>query len=275
MNPEIEILVAGKPIRKYAHLGKTFIESRLDTEFTIKIKNNSSQRILAVPAVDGLSVLDGLEASEKSGGYVLNGYSSYEVKGFRVSDDQVNPFKFTDKKESFAAKNKDSNENTSNCGVIGVRIYAEATSNYHDWIDIWRKKYDEDIRPWERPNPWYPCPRPWKYPYDENPWTYPSYPYPITWCSAISKSTDASIENYSSSESVPQEIFHHGVGYNPKAVEDKVKSVEFDRAHLIDFVEIFFSSRPALEKLGVKFNKEAAVSFPKSFKDGYCKIPQD
>ena len=53
----VDILVNDKPIRKFPHDGKLFVEARDGQEYSIRIKNNSHSRILAITSVDGLDVL--------------------------------------------------------------------------------------------------------------------------------------------------------------------------------------------------------------------------
>ena len=58
-------------------------------------------------------------------GYVVNGLSPIEIKGFRTDNDTVHPFKFSTKRRSYAAKSDEAGGDTSNCGVIGIEVYDE------------------------------------------------------------------------------------------------------------------------------------------------------
>ena len=58
-NYTVDILVNDKPVRKFPFNDKLFVEARKGQEYSIRIKNNSWQRILAVASVDGLDVLTG------------------------------------------------------------------------------------------------------------------------------------------------------------------------------------------------------------------------
>src|SRR4051812_12192845 len=101
---EVEILVNGKPVKKFSHNGKTYIQANKGSEYSIRIKNNSWTRRMFNISVDGINVVNGEAAGNTPFGYVLSGYSTYEVKGFRTSTEEVHPFKFNDKKKSYAAK---------------------------------------------------------------------------------------------------------------------------------------------------------------------------
>ena len=117
----VEILANGHPLQEYFEKGKHYIEARKGTEFSLRIKNNGFKRILAVPSVDGLSVLDGKEAGEESSGYIINGYDSLTIDGWRVSDSEVRKFFFSNPEESYAKRKS----NGDNLGVIGIAIYRE------------------------------------------------------------------------------------------------------------------------------------------------------
>ena len=119
----VDILVNDKPIRKYPHNGKLFVEARKGDSYSIRIKNNSYSRVLAVTSADGLDTLTGKSATENGNGYVINGYNSLTIDGFRVSDEKVARFVFDQKNSSYAASKEDGSER--NVGVIGIRLFTE------------------------------------------------------------------------------------------------------------------------------------------------------
>ena len=121
----VDILVNDKPIRKYPHNGKLFVEARKGDSYSIRIKNNSYSRVLAVTSADGLDTLTGKSATENGNGYVINGYNSLTIDGFRVSDEKVARFVFDQKNSSYAASKEDGSER--NVGVIGIRLFTETT----------------------------------------------------------------------------------------------------------------------------------------------------
>ena len=123
MSYEINVLVNGSRCKQYPHQGKLFIEAKKGSEYSIEIKNNIWSRILAVCSVDGLDVLSGKKADENGNGYVINGYGSLKIDGFRVSNEKVAKFLFDYKGGSYAASKEDGSE--KNVGVIGVRIFTE------------------------------------------------------------------------------------------------------------------------------------------------------
>jgi len=116
---ELDVLVNGKSIVKYPHQGQVYIEGRKGTEYSIRIKNNSNENIIAVVSVDGLSVMDGKEASFNSIGYVVDTFSVLDVPGWRLDNDSIARFKFGEREEAYADQ-KGAGENV---GVIGCAFF--------------------------------------------------------------------------------------------------------------------------------------------------------
>ena len=128
-NYEVEVLVNGNPVREYVHKGKFYIEGRKEVPYRIKVRNNGHSRIKAVISVDGLSVLSGEEATLLGRGYIINGYDSLVVEGWRKNDNNVAEFYFSDRENSYSVRSGNGRENI---GVIGVSIVEEETiyNNY-------------------------------------------------------------------------------------------------------------------------------------------------
>lgn len=127
---EFEVLVNGKPLKEYSHEGKTFIEGREDTCFSIRMRNNTGRRKLFIPSIDGLSITNGEKASFDSSGYVVKPYSAVTIDGWRISDSHVNSFFFTKPKDAYATKTK----NSDNLGVIGCVVFDEKERSTLSWV---------------------------------------------------------------------------------------------------------------------------------------------
>lgn len=121
--PDINILVNNNRCKFYYHEGKTYVEAKQGSEYTIEIKNNQYGRVEAVCSVDGLSVLTGKTAGENDTGYVVDRYHPLKIEGFRHSKDAVGAFKFELKDNSYAAEK--GKKSKRNCGVIGIRLFSE------------------------------------------------------------------------------------------------------------------------------------------------------
>jgi hypothetical protein len=124
-NVEMRVLVNGRPVREYPHKGMTFIESRVGSVYTIKIKNDNGTRVMAVVSVDGLDVITGKPAEKTNKGYIVDAYSSTEIKGYRTSDEKSVDFVFVSKdgNKNYVAQVEGGDKRNS--GVIGIRVFEE------------------------------------------------------------------------------------------------------------------------------------------------------
>jgi hypothetical protein len=112
------------PLREFGHNGFTYVESREGQKFSVKFKNNTARRVLAVASIDGLSVLEGTKATPQSRGYIIPAYSQVEIKGWRTSLDDINSFVF-ETKSGGKTYSEGTGEGTGNCGVVAVKVFAE------------------------------------------------------------------------------------------------------------------------------------------------------
>ena len=91
----VEFLVAGRPLPIHGSRdGDGFVVvPRWGVEYEIRIANHERHdRVLFVIGVDGLSVMDGSRASQRSGGYVLEPGESSRIRGWRRGLDHVAAF---------------------------------------------------------------------------------------------------------------------------------------------------------------------------------------
>ena len=240
-NYEVEVLVNGSSVKEYWNDGKLFIEGRKGAEFSLRIRNNGWRRVLAVPTIDGLSVMDGKEAGYNSSGYIINGYSSVVIDGWRTSDKDVAKFYFTNPEDSYSERK----DRKNNLGVIGVAIFTE--------------KYHEPI---------------WNYTLT----TSQNYPQNIitnynldcnTRGSSMMQSSQAM--NCSMQSSAPQDLGTGFGGYK----RSEVISVEFDKESNPDAVfEIYYNTREKLRDLGINLNDRPRYVSPQAFPNRYCEPPR-
>jgi|GEM_PF-1170500 len=103
--------------------GNTFFAAPIGSEYTITVRNLTGRRILAIPTVDGLNVIDRSRGDWDGSGYVLGPYESVEIPGFRRGDDfqYVERFTFNKARFSLASRIGD----VRNVGVIGVAVFEE------------------------------------------------------------------------------------------------------------------------------------------------------
>jgi hypothetical protein len=117
----LEVRIHGRPAREYYHNGEIWIEGRKGSEFTLRLSNRTGQQILMVPSIDGLSVMDGEEASFDDRGYIVPAYGYMDVPGWRISDNDVAKFRFHKSGKSYASKTG----KPQNVGVIGCAVFQE------------------------------------------------------------------------------------------------------------------------------------------------------
>ena len=237
-NYEVKILVNGHPIKEYYKDGKTYIEGRKGIEFSLKIKNNGFKKILAVPTIDGLSVLSGKEAGYNSPGYIIDGYDSLIIDGWRTSNSEIAKFYFTNPKNSYSKRTN----KKDNLGVIGVAIFREKEMTYTHTT--------------------YP--------------PFPNYPQDnIYLCSnAITDTANATSNNHSfkaDNANVSQDI---GTGFG-EYKESYVTSVEFEKESNPDAIfTIFYNIKKQLEKIGIDFRERPKYVAPQAFPNGFCEPPK-
>jgi hypothetical protein len=263
---EVDILVNGKPVRQIAHEGKLYIIAKRGSEYSIRLKNNSTSRVTGVCSVDGLNVVDGEPAKEQGAGYIINGYGSYTIRGYRTSDNEVHPFIFNRKSESYASKSESGDPR--NCGVIGVVFWSEKQKPAP--VVIEKHIYHDQYIPWYRRYPWYTT---WdgsisgadcNKAYGD---TYRSFNN----CSSLMSNT----ANLSSPVMVMNSAsFDLGTKFSDQTVHDAVQSVEFEFGRRMKTIEIYYASKSALRDMGVPVDQASSVTFPKAFQPGYCKPPR-
>lgn len=243
-NYEVEILVNGHPVREYLHEGRYFIEARDGNTFSIKIKNNGYRRILAVPTVDGLSVMNGKEATFKSGGYIVNGYSSITIDGWRVSNDEVRKFFFTNPSNSYAKRKGKG----GNVGVIGVAVFREKETIIHYQNQVYGSGGSCGGQSNSVGAGW-----------------SPQSAINILSCSTTTGS------NFSgqSVRSVSQDV---GTGFG-ESKTSQVVTTSFEEESSPDTVfELFYNSRKQLESMGVTF-ENVQYMVPRAFPNEFCEEP--
>ena len=309
MSYDVQVLVNGSRCKQYNHNGKIFVEAKKGSEYTIEIKNNTWQRVLAVCSVDGLDILNGKPALEDNPGYVISGYATGKFDGFRVSNEKVAKFVFDYKGNSYAASKEDNSER--NVGVIGVRIFQEK-SNPKPIVQVIKEEHHHH----HHDRGYWP-----DYPYYRGLGSGTTYP-PTIWCdNFLGDNVGSTLNNCCDSFGEPTKgavkyscddiptksgnTFSSKLmnGNNPlrgkvtscalsapiskpdpkgfdmgtkwgEAKESRVIEVEFERGILTLTTNIYYASRQSLIEMGVPLNTSKQVNFPSAFKENkYCVPP--
>ncbi len=112
---------SGRTLPTYYHRGEYWVAGSPGARYGIEIRNHTTERVLAVMAVDGINVVSGETAGFDQTGYVFQAYQSYDVTGWRKSNAEVAAFEFAAAPDSYAARTG----RAANIGVIGVAIFRE------------------------------------------------------------------------------------------------------------------------------------------------------
>jgi hypothetical protein len=121
---QIEVIdrTNGAILPVYWYRGERWIAGTPGHRYAIAVRNRSGGRILTVIAVDGVNAVSGETASWQQTGYVLDPGRSFDIRGWRKSQERVAAFEFTALDSSYAARTG----RPENVGVIGVAVFCEA-----------------------------------------------------------------------------------------------------------------------------------------------------
>jgi len=127
---EVSILVNGRPIVEVEHEGRTFVEGRKDSFYSLKITNRTSHNVLAVPSVDGKNVIDGEPCGVDSSGYVVHACSTMIIPGWKLegSNTEAGRFQFKPQDSYYEEDTtyvEAMGDNPEHQGLIGFMFFRE------------------------------------------------------------------------------------------------------------------------------------------------------
>jgi hypothetical protein len=247
----VEVLVNGRAVKEHSHEGRTFIEARKGTEYSLRLRNSSYERVLMIPTVDGINVLTGNPYEDGDPGYIVLAQSAMTVDGFRKDLDSVGRFKFCSKKNSYCEEAGA----PGNSGVIGVMVVSEK-----------RKTWTSSQLIYTKPRPWV----------DE---------FKITWNDTDDSSgprirqapvvyshfvDDGKPLGYVPPNSGPISVnccaseLDTGTTWGAKKIS-RVTEESFDADGPVASMELFYASKKALKKMGVDLDGKQSIGFPSAF----------
>lgn len=103
---------------------KRYLEAKKGENYSVVIRNNTSERVGVVIAVDGRNIITGKKSYLKNNEmmYLVDAYGSARYEGWRTDDDTVHSFYFTDIKDSYSRRTFN---DSSAMGVIAVAAFRE------------------------------------------------------------------------------------------------------------------------------------------------------
>lgn len=234
-NFSVSIQINGKKTAtEYLHNNEVFIEGRKGSDFSIFFQNHSNSKVLIVPAIDGISTLDGKQAGPDSPGLIVQAYSNVTIPGWMVDNSTAAQFKFADVKKGYGGDN-------ANAGVIGILVFYEKVAAYQPSLITTRRvmPYQPSIKPWDLP---------------------PMTPY-YGVCG-----TNLSFSSAQASTDLSTEW--------GKATEFETTKTEFEKGNLAETLVIYYGSRKYLEEVGIVFEKKTYNSRPTAFPGYGCTPPK-
>jgi hypothetical protein len=136
---------SGQALDTFQKDNRFYVLGMAGTRYSIRVTNPTDRRVEAVVSVDGLDVIDGLDADfTGKRGYIVPPHDVLVVDGFRTSQSQVAAFRFSSVANSYAERKGKGR----NVGVVGVAIFEEkgdpvivvpevATARPSDPVDRW------------------------------------------------------------------------------------------------------------------------------------------
>jgi hypothetical protein len=136
---EASVMIRGRPVKEVHHRGRTYIEGRSGTEYTLQFRSYERRRVLVIPSVDGLCVIDGKPAGGKSPGFIVEPFAAIEIPGWVVDSGTAAKFEFRpqdargEKTYVEELQKSGARVDIGNQGLIGFLVFEEhftPTLNY-------------------------------------------------------------------------------------------------------------------------------------------------
>lgn len=304
---EMQVLVEGRPVREFGCEGRTIVEGRKGVPFSVKIRNNHPIKVHAIVLVDGVSVVSG--AGKIDRGYILEPYSSYEIKGWRKSLDDVASFVFETPDKSYTKAVKGT---SAQSGVISVVAYSEKERIVKKVVEIEKHvhhdhhhHHDHYREPYFWGDPWY-FPRPYRRPVimyaSADGCMGSNGPQGSNGvCGGVSSSFGSAASQYSahsvdlganvtasfnsqaaiSNEVTKQETFtsssmNLGTSWGASQA-DSVRETQFENGPVVATMELYYTDAKGLKKLGIDVSKTPALAKTAGFPTGltgFCQPPE-
>jgi hypothetical protein len=118
---EIYDRAANRTLEQHRFRGQRYVAGEPGHEYSLRLRNCSDRRLLAVVSVDGVNVISGETAATNQTGYVIDAGASLEIQGWRKDYERTAAFYFTDVADAYAARTG----RPENVGVIGVAAFRE------------------------------------------------------------------------------------------------------------------------------------------------------
>ncbi len=118
----MEILVDGRPLAEHHARGWTYVEALPDREYSVRLTNQTGQRVAIALSVDGLNSIDARTSSARDAAkWILAPYQTLTLDGWQTSSATARRFYFTTEPDSYGAWLGE----TANLGTIAAAVFRE------------------------------------------------------------------------------------------------------------------------------------------------------
>jgi len=140
----MDVLVDGVPLQEYEARGTSYIAALKGREYSVRLRNNTHERIAIALSVDGLNSIDATTTSMRDGRkWILGPYQTITIDGWQTSLDTSRRFFFTSEKKSYG----EWLGNTTNLGIIAAAVFRERRPVPPPVCRGWRCPGNEPIEP--------------------------------------------------------------------------------------------------------------------------------
>ncbi len=112
---------SGRVLPVHYHRGEYWVAGTPGAAYSVRVRNQTGERLLAVMSVDGVNVLSGETASVGQSGYVFDAWRQSDISGWRKNTSEIAAFEFTASPHSYAERTG----RPFDVGVIGVALFRE------------------------------------------------------------------------------------------------------------------------------------------------------
>ena len=112
---------SGQQRQVYLHNRRYYVAGDTGRRYSLRLQNQSQERVLVVLSVDGVNVISGDTANYNGRGYILAPHQIADINGWRKSETEIAAFRFAPLRQSYAARTGRSGD----VGVIGMAVFRE------------------------------------------------------------------------------------------------------------------------------------------------------
>jgi hypothetical protein len=140
---EVDILVNGAPLRRYAHDGRWYVEALKAREYSIRLRNPYGVRVAVALSVDGLNTIDARHTTAaEARKWVLGPYETVTINGWQTSRTEARRFEFTTEAQSYAqALGK-----AANLGTISAVFFKERVRTVSETSNAYAGRRSQEPR---------------------------------------------------------------------------------------------------------------------------------